>query len=219
MEVLERIEALFNDYGYWVVFVGLLLEFIALPFPGETSMAYAGFLSYKGVLDIQWLIPLSFLGTTLGMTITYWIGRKVGLPFITKYGKWVFLSPQKLDKTKFWFEKYGYSLISLGYFIPGIRHFTGYFSGIIVVPFRKFAAYAYSGALIWTIVFLSIGKVFGPAWTKVFELAIKYLLLTSLAIVALLLGYILLRYRKGIYTFYLKRFKKPQPEPSKSRRN
>lgn len=217
MEVLKSIETLFNDYGYWVVFIGLLLEFIALPFPGETSMAYAGFLSYKGLLDFQLLIPLSFFGTTIGITITYWIGRKVGLPFITKYGKWVFLSPQKLNKTKYWFEKYGYMLIAIGYFIPGIRHFTGYFSGIIALPFRKFATYAYSGALVWTILFISIGKLFGPAWNNVFELAAKYSLLFAIVLVVLLLSYISLRYRKSIYNLYQKRALKARAKSSKSR--
>ena len=48
-----------------------------------------------------------------------------------------------------WFDKYGYFLIFIGFFIPGVRHFTGYFAGIINLPFRRFAITIYSGALFW----------------------------------------------------------------------
>lgn len=134
MEVLSFIQDLFAKYGYSVLFFGLLLEFIALPFPGETTMAFAGFLSYTGRLDFITLIIVAFTGTTVGMTITYFIGLKAGMPFIQRYGKWILFSPSKLEKTQRWFERYGSILIFIGYFIPGVRHFTGYFAGIIALP-------------------------------------------------------------------------------------
>lgn len=199
MELLEKVQQLFGSYGYSVLFFGLLLEFIALPFPGETTMAYAGYLSYRGQLDIGTLIILAFLGTTIGMTITYFIGAKAGLPFIMKYGKWFLLKPDKLDKTQKWFAKYGYGLIFIGYFIPGVRHFTGYFSGIAAIPFRKFALYAYSGALFWVVLFLGIGKVFGPGWSAVFTLAHQYTAYILALVALLLIAGIVYRYRKALF--------------------
>ncbi|MDP4098323.1 DedA family protein [Paenibacillus sp. P96] len=199
MDVLEWIGHLFESYGYSVLFVGLLLEFIALPFPGETTMAYSGYLSYTGALNYYLLIILAFLGTTIGMTITYWIGRKAGLPFIQRFGKWVLLRPDKLEKTQSWFQKYGNGLIFIGYFIPGVRHFTGYFAGIIALPFRKFAAYAYSGALFWVILFISIGKVFGPQWDAVFHLAEMYAVRIVAFAGAVITIIVLIRYRQRIF--------------------
>lgn len=199
MELLEKVQQLFGSYGYSVLFFGLLLEFIALPFPGETTMAYAGYLSYRGQLDFGTLIILAFFGTTIGMTITYFIGAKAGLPFIMKYGKWFLLKPDKLDKTQKWFSKYGYGLIFIGYFIPGVRHFTGYFSGIAAIPFRKFALYAYSGALFWVVLFLGIGKVFGPGWSAVFTLAHQYTAYILAAIALLLISVVVYRYRKALF--------------------
>lgn len=162
-----NIEKLFDHYGYEVLFLGLLLEFIALPFPGETTMLYAGYLSYAGILDAWKAFACAFAGTTIGMTITYFIGLKAGMPFIERYGKWMLLTPSKLDKTKKWYRKYGNALVFIGYFIPGVRHVTGYFAGIIGSPFRTFAAYAYSGALIWCALFVGLGRVFGPQWEGV----------------------------------------------------
>ena len=205
MEMLKWIQELFASYGYSVLFLGLLLEFVALPFPGETTMAFAGFLSYTGRLDFPTLIVVAFAGTTVGMTITYFIGLKAGLPFIQRYGKWFLFSPAKLEKTQRWFERYGSVLISMGYFVPGVRHFTGYFAGIIALPFRKFALYAYSGALFWVLLFLGIGKIFGPQWMGIFHLFETYapwIILGVAAIAALILIY---RYRRTISLRLLRR--------------
>ncbi|PQP83465.1 DedA family protein [Paenibacillus sp. PCH8] len=198
MELLEKVQHLFGSYGYSVLFFGLLLEFIALPFPGETTMAYGGYLSYTGKLNFSVLLILAFLGTTIGMTITYFIGAKAGLPFIMRYGKWFLLKQDKLDKTQKWFAKYGNGLIFIGYFIPGVRHFTGYFAGIAAVPFRKFALYAYSGALFWVVLFLGIGKIFGPQWNAVFHLAHQYAAYIVAGIGLLLIAAVLYRYRKAL---------------------
>lgn len=200
--IFYYLELMFQKQGYLVIWLGLLLELIALPFPGETTMAYAGFLSYKGLLDWRLLVLFAFLGTTMGTTITYWIGKIAGLPFIKKFGKWFFLPPHKLEKTRFWFDKYGAGLISLGYFIPGVRHFTGYFAGIIALPFRKFMLYAYSGAFVWTLLFVGIGKIFGPQWKYMFHLAATYSMLASLAIVVVILLIVCYRYRKAIKKMY-----------------
>lgn len=161
-------------------------------------MAFAGFLSYTGRLDFITLILVAFAGTTAGMTLTYFVGLKAGMPFIQRYGKWLLFSPAKLDKTQKWFEKYGSILISIGYFIPGVRHFTGYFAGIVALPFRKFALYAYSGALFWVVLFLGIGRVFGPQWMGIFHLFELYALWIISGGVAIAALVILYRYRKKI---------------------
>ncbi len=72
-----------------------------------------------------------------------------------------FLTQRKIDLTRMWFDKYGYFLIFIGFFIPGVRHFTGYFGGIINLPFRRFAITIYAGALFWVLFFLLGGYWLG----------------------------------------------------------
>ncbi|MGE6260753.1 DedA family protein [Heyndrickxia sporothermodurans] len=180
-----NIEVLFEQYGYFVLFIGLLLEFIALPFPGEIAMLYIGYLSYQGDLNGVFMIFIAFFGTIIGMTITYFIGLKAGMPFVNRFGKWFFLSPNKLDKTKKWFNKHGNFLVFIAYFIPGVRHVTGYFSGIIGSPFKTFAIFAYTGALFWCICFIGLGYIFGPQWGKVLQYIERYS--WNIAIIAALL--------------------------------
>ncbi|WP_379127624.1 DedA family protein [Paenibacillus sp. sgz500958] len=210
MEMLKWIQELFADYGYSVMFFGLLLEFVALPFPGETTMAFAGFLSYTGKMDFTTLAITAFAGTTVGMTTTYFIGLKAGMPFIQKYGKWILFSPAKLEKTQIWFEKYGSVLVFIGYFVPGVRHFTGYFSGITALPFRKFAGYAYTGALFWVLLFLGIGRIFGPQWMGIFHLFERYAIWVIAGGISLVLLIVLYRYRLVIKERMSKRKASPK---------
>ncbi len=186
-----NIEALFEQYGYWVLFFGLFFEFIALPFPGELTMIYVGYLSSTGVLHAWTAMLIAFTGTISGMGITYIIGKKAGMPFIERFGKWLFLTPVKLSKTRDWFHKYGPWLLFFAYFIPGVRHFTGYLSGILGIPFKRFAAIAYSGAFFWVIFFIGLGNLFGDEWKYLLQLVERYsrnaIILAVIVIVAILL--------------------------------
>ncbi|KAA0764428.1 DedA family protein [Bacillus sp. SH5-2] len=198
---MEWIQELFQQYGYYVVLVGLLLEYIALPFPGEPTLAYAGFLSNQGDLSLPILIILSFIGTSVGMTFQYFLGNKLGMPFIQKYGKYVFLTQRKIDVTKMWFDKYGYFLIFIAFFIPGVRHFTGYFAGIINLPFRRFAMTIYSGALFWVSFFLIGGYWLGENLDFIFTVLSQNLWKIIFGIIIITL---ITRFRKKIKHVFIK---------------
>jgi membrane protein DedA with SNARE-associated domain len=176
MKLSETIERLFEHFGYLVLLIGLPLDAIALPIPpGNTTLAYTGYLVYRGILD--WL-PASIAalaGAAMGVTITYWIGYKLGMPLTERFGKWLFMKPVHLEKTRAYYEKYGNKLLIVSFFIPGIRQFIGYFLGIIRVPYRTFALYALTGAGLWVSAFIVVGYAFGERWEYVLLLAERYL--------------------------------------------
>lgn len=203
---MEFVERLFAQYGYFVLLLGLPLELIASPIPpGNTTLAYAGYLSYKNVLDLLPTFAAAYSGTILGITTTYWLGNKLGLPLIEKYGKWFFLKPKHFMKTKMAYEKYGNKMLLFGSFLPGVRQFNGYFAGIIRVPFRTFALYAYSGTALWVSVFIGVGYVFGNQWHLVFAWiehffkVILIILCCSILILLVLKWRNWLRERRGIH--------------------
>ena len=198
---MEWIHELFPQYGDYVGLVGLLLEYIALPFPGEPTLAYAGFLSHQGDLSLPILIVLSFIGTSVGMTFQYFVGNKLGMPFIQKYGKYVFSTSQKINLTKMWFDKYGYFLIFIAFFIPGVRHFTGYFAGIINLPFRRFAMTIYSGTLFWVSCFLIGGYWLGENLEEIFQILRQHIWTILFGIIIITL---ITRFRKNIKHMILK---------------
>ncbi|KAA0956384.1 phosphatase PAP2 family protein [Planococcus sp. ANT_H30] len=191
-----------EQYGYIVLFGALLLELIAFPIPGEVLMTYSGFLVFQHELNWAYSILVAGAGTSLGMTISYYIGCKLGTPFFIKYGQYFHMSPEKIEKTSRWFNTHGNKLLIIAYFIPGVRHITGYFSGIIQIPFRTYALYAYSGAFLWVSIFITFGKILGPQWEQ-FHMAIKkYLLIIGcIAAVILVLMYVRNKYKQKIKAY------------------
>ncbi|GER74440.1 VTT domain-containing protein [Weizmannia acidilactici] len=189
-----------DQYGYIVLLLALLLEMIAIPVPGEVLMSYAGYMVHMHQLNWILSIFIADIGTSVGMTTAYFIGQRLGAPFLQKYGYFIHLGPDQLEKTSRWFNKYGNKLLVVAYFIPGVRHITGYFSGITKLPFRSFAIFAYSGAFIWTTTFISLGKLLGPQWEQFHEALKKYLVIGGIATACAIAAYYLFRYyRKQIF--------------------
>ncbi|ASS69992.1 MULTISPECIES: DedA family protein [Bacillus] len=158
---MELIQQIIADYGYVAIFLMLVLGIVGLPIPDEIMMTIVGYFTNIDVLNYPLAIIISFFGAMLGMMISYLIGRKAGRPFIDKYGKWVGLKEKRMLKVEIWMKKYGpYSLI-IGYFIPGIRHLTCYFSGIGKMELKTYISFAAIGAFLWCFIFITIGRLIG----------------------------------------------------------
>lgn len=194
---MQFLTTLIEHYGYVVLFLSLMLELIALPLPGEFLMGYAGVLVFQG--NLSWIISIIIagVGSCTGMTISYWRGYKLGAPFFHKHGHRIHLGPDKLEKISSWFKKYGNKLLVIAYFIPGVRHITGYFSGITHIPFRTYALYAYIGAFIWTGTFISLGKLLGPQWEQFHTSVKKYFFIGSVIVIIAII-YVLKNYKLKI---------------------
>ncbi len=187
-------------YGSFALFLLLTIGIIALPVPEETLMVIAGILMHHGKLQIPQTIIAAVLGSLCGITASYLLGRTAGHFLIIRYGKWIGIKQEHLDKAHAWFERFGKWTLFLGYFIPGIRHFTGFTAGMSSLDFKDFALFAYSGALIWVTTFLSIGYFFGNYWFSIFEnIEID---MESILTVVILIGL--------IYLVYLIKMKKRQ---------
>lgn len=157
------------QYGSIVIFLLLTLGIIALPVPEETLMVISGILMFNQKLCIPSTLIAAYLGAICGITGSYLLGRTVGYYFIPRYGPWIGLTPKRVDKVHVWFEKFGKWTLVIGYFIPGLRHFTGIIAGTSGLSYHQFALFAYTGALLWVTTFLSIGYLFGAQWLKLFD--------------------------------------------------
>lgn len=185
---MEWISNLFEQYGYFVLIFGLFAESLALPFPGELAMAISGHLSTFGSLNISIIIICSYFGAIAGTTVTYYLGYKLGTPFFEKHGRFFFLNQERIIKITKWFNKYGNKLILVSYFIPGLRHFTGYVSGILRVRFGTFLFYNFTGGLVWVLAYVMIGKVFGIKIEQFLHIISQY---SIAAIIVLVVGVVI----------------------------
>lgn len=149
------------DYGSIALFCLLALGIVALPIPDETLMVTAGFLISSGHLSPSFTILAAFLGAMCGISISYVIGRYGGSALVKKYGHYIRLTEQRVERTRLWFSRVGLWALTFGYFIPGVRHFTGYLVGTVRIPFNQFATFAFSGAILWASTFLACGYALG----------------------------------------------------------
>jgi membrane protein DedA with SNARE-associated domain len=195
---MDWITNLYEQYGYWVLFTGLCTESLALPFPGELAMAFSGHMVYLGKFNLGFVLLCAFLGATLGTTITYFLGKKLGLPFFEKYGKFFFMHPKTLLKLKKWFGKYGNKLLLVSYFIPGLRHFTGYFSGILGIRLRTFLFFNHLGAFLWIFTYVMLGNIFGAQLEQVVHLISAYFIK---ALIGFILGLVIVFLLKRLHRF------------------
>lgn len=186
-------------YGYEGIFFALALGVLGIPIPDEVLMTYAGYAVSRGMLHMPYTILSAFLGASLGITISYFIGLKWGLPLLIKVGPYIHISPKKIESTQKLFARYGSYLLLVGYFLPGVRHITAYLAGISSMDYRRFAGFAYAGALIWSMTFLLLGRALEREWFKVVVYIRHYgitLLLVGAAIA--LAAYLLLKWRHNI---------------------
>lgn len=157
----ETFSHLLIEYGSLTLFLLLVLGIIALPIPEETLLVFSGALIAQGILNAHSTILAAVAGSLCGITISYLLGLTGGFYLFHKYGSWVGITLHRLEKAKDWFNHYGKWSLFIGYFIPGIRHFTGFTAGTTGVEYRHFALFAYTGGIIWITTFLSIGYFFG----------------------------------------------------------
>ncbi|WNC14230.1 DedA family protein [Brevibacillus brevis] len=194
----QHLDIFLMKYGYVGIFVALALGVVGVPIPDEVLMTYAGYAVSRGVLYMPYTLISAFLGASAGISISYWIGLKWGLPLLLKVGPYLHISPKKIESTQRMFTKYGPYLLLVGYFLPGVRHISAYLAGIASMEFRRFAGFAYAGALIWSITFLFLGRTLEKEWFKV-VVYIRHYGLTSLmiAVSVALAAYLIIRWRQN----------------------
>ena len=155
------------DYSYIGIFAALALGIIGLPIPDETLIAFAGFYSFTGKSSFFLTFLAAFLGASFGITISYFLGKYGSSYFSKKYAEKFAAYSSRLQEVEEIYIKYGKFALLMGYFIPGIRHFTAIFAGISRLPYWRFALFAYTGALLWTATFLTFGYFLESEWTLV----------------------------------------------------
>ncbi len=150
----------FQTYSYIGLFFILFTEEsgIPLPIPGDIFIALAAGLPNSNYLLIVTTVVLS---TLCGSTILFSLSRKFGHLLITKYGKYIKITPEKVAKIEKWFAKHGGRAIIIGRLIPGLRTVTPIVAGTFRVPYKSFWTNTLIAAFIWANIYYLIGRFFG----------------------------------------------------------
>ena len=182
-----------TEYGYAAIIGLLMLGIVGLPVPDETLLTFTGYLVFRGNLRLPLAFAAALTGSGCGITISYLLGRTFGLKLIHRYGRYVRIREDHVEKAHAWFRKAGHWSLTIGYFIPGVRHLTAYAAGMSDLEAPQFALFAYTGAVLWVSAFLSLGYFLGDRWEAVEHNVHHYLVYLTLAGIIALAGYLIWR--------------------------
>ena len=158
---LENIQQLAHDYGYWAVFLGILLENLGVPLPGETITIAGGFLAGSGELNYWYVLGSAIAGATVGGNLGYAIGRYGGWPLLLKLGQFFRFREEQLFDLKEKFSENAAKAVFLGRFIALLRIFASPLAGIAEMPFLQFSFFNILGAASWASVMVSLSYFLG----------------------------------------------------------
>lgn len=156
-----------EHYGYIAIFIILLLGIIGLPLPDEILLTYVGYHVFLGTMSLKYSLITAIIGSIIGISISYLLGLKLGLPFIRRFGPKLKITEKRIEWAQNSFKAYGGFFLIVGYFLPGIRHITAYLAGMTTYRYFSFTLFASIGAIIWTTTFILLGVFLGNNWTIV----------------------------------------------------
>jgi len=138
-----------DHYGYWALFGAILLEDFGLPVPGETMLIASALLASQGEMHIVPLVLIACVAAVSGDNIGYAIGRFGGRRLVLRYGRYVLITEERLNKAEGFFRRYGGAVVVMARFLAGLRQLNGIVAGTVKMSWRRFLAYNMLGAVLW----------------------------------------------------------------------
>jgi membrane protein DedA with SNARE-associated domain len=153
--------------GYLGVFILMVMESMVIPIPSELILPFAGFLISRGDFSFVTVMVAASLGSIVGSLISYYMGKYGGNALVMRFGKYVLLDVEDLEKTEQWFEKRGEYTIFISRFIPVVRHLISIPAGIGKMDLKRFCLYTIVGASMWNFILTYAGYLLGEHWDRI----------------------------------------------------
>lgn len=161
-EIINFIVQTVGDLGYIGIFIMMFIEssFI-IPFPSEVVMIPAGYLAYKGEMSMLLVVISGILGSLAGALFNYYLAIKLGRKLLIKYGNYIFIKEETLEKIEKFFKEHGHISTFFGRLVPVIRQYISLPAGLARMNLAKFILYTTLGSGIWMIVLAYLGYFLG----------------------------------------------------------
>ena len=200
---LNAVGSQLNHYGYWAVLVLVMLEDFGVPVPGETILIAAAIFAGAGRLNVVLVGVVGFVAAIIGDNIGFAIGHFGGRALALRWGKYVFLTEERLDKAEYFFDRRGGIILIVARFIEGLRQANGIIAGISGMHWRRFVLFNAIGAALWVGTWVTIGYVAGNHIGSIYHYITQYslyaLIAVSVLLVALIIRHVLRRRRRAAH--------------------
>lgn len=153
--------------SYPGIIILMTFESMIIPMPSELVMPFAGFLVAEGKMTMLLVVLFSSIGSITGSLISYYVGYYGGKPFVLKFGKYLLLEVDDLEKTEKWFREKGIKTIFISRFIPVVRHLISIPAGLGKMDVKKFSLYTILGATLWNLFLTVCGYILGKNWDMI----------------------------------------------------
>jgi membrane protein DedA with SNARE-associated domain len=180
-----------NSLGYLGIGLLMFLENLFPPIPSELIMPFAGYIATLPNAKIQIVpaIAVGVIATILGALPWYYAGLLLGKnrleALANRYGKWIGISAEDIEKSVNWFEKHGVKAVLFGRLVPGIRTLISIPAGISKMPIIPFLIYSTIGTIGWITLLTYAGYFLGQNY----PLVEKYIdVISKVVVVALLMA-------------------------------
>jgi membrane protein DedA with SNARE-associated domain len=180
------LEPVLNHYGYLAVAGLVLVEDFGIPVPGETILIAASLYAGAGRLNVVAVGVIATLAAITGDNIGFAIGHFGGRALALRYGKYVFLTAERLDKAEYFFDRHGGKIIVAARFIEGLRQANGIVAGITGMHWKKFVVFNTLGAALWVGVWVTLGYLAGNHIITIYDQVTRYSLYLLIALVVLI---------------------------------
>ena len=167
LHYLLDLVARLGHWSYLVIFLAAALEcaaFVGLLVPGESLMLASGFFSQQGLLQLDAVLVVSFLGAIIGDNIGYQLGCRLGREWLLHHGRRFGLKPARVARAEEFFSRHGGKAVFFGRFIGFARALVPFVAGASRMPFRQFLGYNALGAALWSVGFVLLGYFLGASW-------------------------------------------------------
>lgn len=199
--MLESIINTINSLGYVGIALLMALENIVPPIPSEVIMPLAGFAVTQGKLKFIYVVLAGTIGSVLGATPWYFLGKSWGLvrtqKIADRYGKWLTLSGEDVVKANLWFNKRGYVATAIGRLVPGIRTYISIPAGISKMALIPFLLYSTAGSIVWVSLLTYAGYLLGENYQQVGEYLKPISMIVLIGIIAISIYWIFKRRKKS----------------------
>ncbi|MAD43323.1 MAG: DedA family protein [Arcobacter sp.] len=150
-----------GSLGYIGIFLMMFLESSFFPFPSEVVMVPAGYLAYKGEMNIYYAIISGVAGSLTGALFNYFLAVKFGRAFLVRYGKYFFIKEETITKMDEFFKSHGHISTFSGRLIPAVRQYISFPAGLARMNLLTFSIYTTLGAAIWVVILTLLGYYLG----------------------------------------------------------